>query len=43
MEVVLYNELGLEIAREAITENCSISDIIKDWVINAGDYIKFVE
>ena len=43
MDVVLYNDLGIEIARESITDNRSEQDIIDSWTIYAGDRIEVVE
>jgi len=43
MDVVLYNDLGIEIARESITANRSEQDIIDSWTIYAGDKIEVVE
>ena len=42
-DVVLYNEYGMEIARDTITKEKDYTDIIKDWVIYAGDRIELEE
>lgn len=43
IDVVLYNEYGMEIARETVTETRTESDIIKGWTIYPGDSIKIQE
>ena len=41
MDVVLYNECGLEIAREYAETQDDVLDIIAGWVLNIGDTIRF--
>ena len=41
-DVVLYNEYGMEIARETITENRSYEDIVGSFTLYAGDRIEIV-
>lgn len=43
VDVVLFNDCGSEIARETITEERDYIDIIRDWIIYAGDRIEFQE
>ena len=43
IDVVLFNDLGIEIARETITEERTEQDIIDSWTIYAGDKIELVE
>ena len=42
-DVVLFNDCGCEIAREAITSNRTESDIINSWIICPGDHIEVVD
>ena len=42
-DVVLINDLGIEIARETITEERTEEMIIDGWTIYAGDTIQLVE
>lgn len=42
-DVVLFNDLGMEIARETITPDRSEQDIIESWTIYAGDRIELID
>ena len=41
MIMILYNEVGLEIAREVVTDGI-ISNVVAGWTINPGDKICFI-
>lgn len=43
MDVVLYNECGLELAREYAETQDDILGIIAGWILNVGDTISFEE